>query len=437
MNIYLIDGKSNRVKQWLDVKTTKGVFSSELKLSDAPVLGDWKFEVEVMGTKQEKTVEVAEYVLPKFEVTVDMPSHAVFKDGKIKATIRSKYTFGKPVKGEATVSAYPTLWVGSVQPFAQDSIVRKVVPIDGKATVEFDIKKELGIEEEYERDFVVEAIVEEELTNRRQNSTGRTTLHKQRHKIEFIKESDEYKPGLPFNAWVKISFHDGSPVQDSSNPVNVLTEFDWKKEKTANRSYTLDSNGMAKIDFVVPEDTDSLTVSATYLGAESHLGYVSKAKSDSKSYLKATLLTKDPEINTDVSVDIQTTEAIKHLQYQVLGRGDILASGSVQVANVKSHTLKFLATFSMVPNAQLVVYYVRPDGEIVSDRLEIQFSADLANFIKLDVSKNQAKPGDEVQITVLTKPNSYVGLLGVDQSVLLLKKGKLETILYLFMKLSK
>lgn len=41
----------------------------------------------------------------------------------------------------------------------------------------------------------------------------------------------------------------------------------------------------------------------------------------------------------------------------------------------------------------------------------------------MDVSRNQARPGQEVDITVISKPNSYIGLLGVDQSVLLLRKG--------------
>lgn len=41
----------------------------------------------------------------------------------------------------------------------------------------------------------------------------------------------------------------------------------------------------------------------------------------------------------------------------------------------------------------------------------------------MELSTNQTKPGEDLKITVNTKPNSYVGLLGVDQSVLLLKKG--------------
>lgn len=39
------------------------------------------------------------------------------------------------------------------------------------------------------------------------------------------------------------------------------------------------------------------------------------------------------------------------------------------------------------------------------------------------MSKDQVKPGEQIKISVISKPNSFVGLLGVDQSVLLLKKG--------------
>ena len=35
----------------------------------------------------------------------------------------------------------------------------------------------------------------------------------------------------------------------------------------------------------------------------------------------------------------------------------------------------------------------------------------------------ETQPGNNVDITIRTKPNSYVGVLGVDQSVLLLRSG--------------
>jgi len=39
------------------------------------------------------------------------------------------------------------------------------------------------------------------------------------------------------------------------------------------------------------------------------------------------------------------------------------------------------------------------------------------------VSKDEAKPSETLELNVYSKPNSFVGLLGVDQSVLLLKSG--------------
>jgi CD109 antigen len=46
-------------------------------------------------------------------------------------------------------------------------------------------------------------------------------------------------------------------------------------------------------------------------------------------------------------------------------------------------------------------------------------------YLKVDLEANpmETQPGANVDITIRSKPNSYVGLLGVDQSVLLLKSG--------------
>lgn len=47
----------------------------------------------------------------------------------------------------------------------------------------------------------------------------------------------------------------------------------------------------------------------------------------------------------------------------------------------------------------------------------------LYSQVELDVSTRETRPGREVDITVISKPNSYIGLMGIDQSVLLLRKG--------------
>lgn len=111
------------------------------------------------------------------------------------------------------------------------------------------------------------------------------------------------------------------------------------------------------------------------------------------------------------------------LTYLVMGRGDILVARTIQLDNDLVATFKFMASFAMVPKAQVVVYFVTDSGEIVSERATIKFPSQFQNFVKLELSKDKAKAGDDVSLTISTKPNSLVALLGVDQSVNLLKSG--------------
>jgi CD109 antigen len=53
-----------------------------------------------------------------------------------------RYTYGKPVKGEATITAFPDIYSPVLQPVYQ-SPIRKIVKIEGKATVDFDIVNDL------------------------------------------------------------------------------------------------------------------------------------------------------------------------------------------------------------------------------------------------------------------------------------------------------
>lgn len=314
VKIYISDGGQNRVKQYSDVRLVKGVYQNELQLSDSPVMGNWKIHVKVDGGEETtKDFEVAEYVLPKYEVIVDSDPHVTFKDGKIRATVRAKYTYGKPVKGQATISAYPVLWLGAVQPFIQDNIVRKVVQVDGKGSVEFDIREELKIEGDYERYVNIEAIFEEELTGRTQNGSKQITIHKFKYDMELIKDSDNYKPGLPFNVFIRVKYHDGSPLIDKTNPVKLMTSYTSNDENVTSTDYYLDEHGMTSVKILVPVNTTYLSVKvgfdldspickfftswrlfdsqAKYLESDFYLGYISQAKSHSGQYIQAKIAT--------------------------------------------------------------------------------------------------------------------------------------------------
>lgn len=75
------------------------------------------------------------------------------------------------------------------------------------------------------------------------------------------------------------------------------------------------------------------------------------------------------------------TEEIHQLTYQVLGRGEVIISKTLQVPNSRNFNFSFLASFAMVPKAMVIVYYIRDDGEIVSDQLKIELGDELQNFV--------------------------------------------------------
>lgn len=83
---------------------------------------------------------------------------------------------------------------------------------------------------------------------------------------------------------------------------------------------------------------------------------------------------------------------MKHVTFQIIGRGDLIMSNTFDVADTVKHTFKFLASFSMVPKATLIVYFVNEKGEIVSDKSELKFASEFQNPVRVYFSfKNVIK----------------------------------------------
>jgi CD109 antigen len=425
-DVYIVDGDGNRIKQWIRPSVTHGIFGSELELSQSPVLGKWKLVANVGDQTFEKEFEVAEYVLPNFEVTIDSSKHVQFKESRVTATIHAKYTYGKSVNGEATITAYPDIFSGVIQPIFQQP-VRKVVPINGKVTVDFDILSELRLTDEYERPIMIDVVVEEKLTTRRQNASMQITLHKHKYTMELIRTSEYFKPGLKYTAFLKLTYHDGSPVQDTKNDVLIAYGYTYNQSAYSNISRKLDEHGMVQLDFYPPKMKDNmsfpLNIEAQYLNLHEWFPSTNQAVSASNEYIQAILKTEKPTVNNYVDIEVNSTAPLKYISYEILGRGDILDAGSIYVQDKYTTSFKFLATYVMAPTAHVIVYYVRTDGEVIADSLDVELTGMLQNHIDLKITSDEVAPGASVNLMISAKPNSFVGLLGVDQRSLLLKSG--------------
>ena len=68
IDVKMTDGAGTLIRDWNRVFTTKGVWAGSLDIADKPVLGNWNISVDVNGQVFTKSFQVAEYILPNFQV---------------------------------------------------------------------------------------------------------------------------------------------------------------------------------------------------------------------------------------------------------------------------------------------------------------------------------------------------------------------------------
>lgn len=103
----------------------------------------------------------------------------------------------------------------------------------------------------------------------------------------------------------------------------------------------------------------------------------------SDNFIQATLETERPIVNLDVDIVVNSTQPMRSVNYILMGRGDVLITNTFQVENKKQFKFHFTATHAMVPVCHLIVYYVRPDGELIGDALDIEVDGLLQNFVSI------------------------------------------------------
>uniref|UniRef100_A0A1B0ABH2 TEP1-F n=1 Tax=Glossina pallidipes TaxID=7398 RepID=A0A1B0ABH2_GLOPL len=413
LGVAIKDAANNIIKDIKNIQLVKGVFSDKLQLTEQPVLGLWIIEVS-LSDRLEKTkeFEVAKYVLPKFSVDIDAVPDLAITESSFKITVRAKYTYGKPVKGKATVRLSPIN-------------LEKTIDMNGKGYVEFDLRKDLNIlQKESVRELKAFAMVEEELTGNKQNATVKINLHYSPYIIEVFDVMTEHEVNQPFEVKVVIKHLNGKPVQDTKTPVLLNYYSRWGEYKNAEIfKANLDEHGVAiiKVNF---QNDGFYWCELKFADEVKRLPSVGVAAARKKNaeLLTLELETIRPQLGEYVSIAVKAPKVMTHLIYTVVGRGNILHKRNIPLPNPQSlYTISFRTTFEMIPKVHVFVYYV-DEGDLKFEEIGIKIQPEFENKIEI-TGPSQAKPGQEVTLNIKTDPNSYVGLLGVDQSVLLLKSG--------------
>lgn len=436
MDIDIYDPNSNKIKQWRGLKSTAGVITNYMLMDTQPVLGYWRIKVTCKNVRETKYFQVKEYVLPKFEVKVELPSFILTTDSTLSGKVKATYTYGKPVKGTVHLRAKFDYWYGPYGYYGVIPMVTRTFDINGEAS--FDIP--LGHLSQIERNLnykslVVEANVTEEINDITLGASSKVRFHDQAVKVQFLRSNSRtFKPGLPYTAYLKVSQHDGTPMVGARKDVRLKTLVSYALPKvdptpyawyfTVRNYYDLPDqmlavpdSGIVAMDLKIPGNATNIKLTATYDSSSDSLS-IDQTHSPSNSYMQLMLKSKDLKAGQSASFDILTTESFSVAFYQVMSRGSVVSAGQVS-----GSSLSINVTDKMAPTARIIAYYIRDDGEIVADSIGFDVDGVFLNQVSLSFNKTKAQPHENVNLMVTADPASVVNLLAVDQSVLLMASG--------------
>ena len=113
------DAKGIRVARLPLEADSYGVAPFSLDLASELNYGTWKIKAKTSSSESLKDLRVEQYVLPRFDLKLNLPKTWALVDEPIQGTVKADYFFGKPVQGN--VSLVAKRWVGAWQQYATAS----------------------------------------------------------------------------------------------------------------------------------------------------------------------------------------------------------------------------------------------------------------------------------------------------------------------------
>ncbi|XP_073402570.1 alpha-2-macroglobulin-like isoform X3 [Dendrobates tinctorius] len=436
------DPKKNRISQWLNVTISQGIAELSLALSSEPILGE--YSIRIKDTSHTFTVE--EYVLPRFEVSVEFPKDVLFSSDQFQVKICGKYTYGKPVHGDFTASVcckHTSFHWWSAPAECVDFTGK--LDISGCHTIEVKSSLIKLNESLIGSELKGTASVTEEGTGVELSSTGQISISNVIKKVSFIKAHNNYKRGIPYRGLIRVEDNGGVPQpnikvslshrHDSAGQTLVTNENGEALFilDTANWEYTIDLT--AQID--AKKELKSFDRYQTKFH-EASLRVI-PFYSRSKSYLKLSSLDHvlPCEGHQDVLVEYiisrsELNEVKKlSLHYLLVSEVSIKDSGTMEILTEDSDkNIQGKVTLNLpigAGNSKIVyvlIYILLPNGEMLADAAKFDVLQCFKNKVSTEFSPGKVLPGSDVSLQVQAAPGSLCGLRVVDKSVVLMRPEK-------------
>jgi uncharacterized protein YfaS (alpha-2-macroglobulin family) len=414
------DSKGNKVFKVRRNTDRFGISHTDFVLADELNMGVYRVRAIVAGAKEEKTVTVERYVLPKFKI--DFKSdRSFYQPGEtVKGEIQVDYFFGKPVAGGKVAikcSKFDVAYVdfqsieGKTDQNGHYSFEARLPeqfvgqPLEaGKASAKFEIS-------------VVDTADHKETVTKNLTVTAAPII------VAAVPESGELIPKLENKIYIVTTYADATPAS-----CKVI----WDNPPHQAKPITIETDeaGFGEVTFT-PEDDSAIKMELAAKDAKGHTG-------------KANVELKTKERKDDDSILLRTNKSLYRVgEEAALSIFSTRKSGTVYIDIIKdrqtylTRTLQLQAgkaadklslDVTLAGTMQINAYFIGKNGVIVRDQRLVL--VDPANDLSIDVTSDSETylPGTEakLQFKVTNKRGegvaSALGVMVVDEAVFALQE---------------
>ncbi|HZK66719.1 MAG TPA: MG2 domain-containing protein, partial [Chloroflexota bacterium] len=318
VSLEVMDAKGLKVFK-KDVSTDDfGMAGVDLPLSTEPNLGVWKAMAKAGKREAQLDVRVERYVLPKYEVKVELPRDWILASDQITGSIAAEYSYGKPVQGEVEVRAMR--YVGSWQ-----EVAKETKEINGTASFQLPpVRYVSGVPGSGGMGNVqLEVVVREKSTGYEEKTTELLKVASTPVVLKVIPESVTFKPGLPLSLLVMAETPDRKPLDAE---LQLAVNYTKKDFNTTQETRTVQvAGGRAMVQVTPPADTISLTVAANNGRNASTSLALQASHSPSGSFIHLEPANQGAlKVGDTARFKVRTTKQATNFYYEVLSRGKVV-----------------------------------------------------------------------------------------------------------------
>ncbi|XP_056385127.1 alpha-2-macroglobulin-like protein 1 [Hyla sarda] len=455
----IIDPNTNRIAQWLNVSTKQGFADFSFHLDKQLAHGNYKIIIPPGCVKYFK---VDKYVPKRFELNLNIPSEVSMTDKSFQLKACGSYTYGKPVEGVIDLSVcaevckyrwYCKSHSSSVKKTAKKNCIDiKQEKTDDKGCVSRDIQLgHFNLSTTEQHFFRINSKLTEDGTGHSEETSAHLYSTSAKKIVQFEESKRFYDKGFPYHGKVKVSNEKNQPLVNEVVRLYIIKNDDYSNATHIN--LVTDSEGIAHFTLKTSGWPDVLMLKVRLLlddhedDDDNIWDHVDSSSQDSLwlllFYSKSESLLSIQEHPSDVSCHSEQSVMVEYDIHKKILHSDtdqlhffyILLSKS-GIFSYKEHTvdvkdqakspnlqgsfpLNFHVEEGFFPRFGLLVFSVLPNGETIARAKNYIVSPCGKSKVKLSFSKEQVRPGENVNLEVTAEAGSLCSVRSVDKGYLL------------------